>query len=70
MEGTSLAHLEGMVSQIEIETEKIDEFHLGELIYFFELCCGISGYVLQVNPFNQPGVENYKSKMFSLLGKK
>lgn len=68
-EGTRLAHLEGQVSQITFEIEKIDEENIGKIIYFFELCCGVSGYVLGVNPFNQPGVENYKKKMFKLLGK-
>ncbi|MDY6403060.1 MAG: glucose-6-phosphate isomerase [Bacteroidales bacterium] len=68
-EGTRLAHLEGNVSQITIEVEEINEQTIGKLIYFFEICCGISGYVLDVNPFNQPGVENYKKKMFALLGK-
>lgn len=68
-EGTRLAHLEGEVSQITFEIEKIDEDSIGRIIYFFELCCGVSGYVLGVNPFNQPGVENYKKKMFKLLGK-
>lgn len=68
-EGTRLAHLEGEVSQITFEIEKIDEANVGRMIYFFELCCGVSGYVLGVNPFNQPGVENYKKKMFKLLGK-
>ncbi len=68
-EGTRMAHLEGDVSQITLEVEKIDEKTIGQMIYFFELCCGISGYVLDVNPFNQPGVENYKKKMFALLGK-
>ena len=68
-EGTRLAHLEGNVSQITLEVEEINEQTIGKLIYFFEICCGISGYVLDVNPFNQPGVENYKKKMFALLGK-
>ncbi|MDO5760374.1 MAG: glucose-6-phosphate isomerase [Bacteroidota bacterium] len=68
-EGTRLAHLEGEVSQITFELETINEKSIGEIIYFFELCCGVSGYVLGVNPFNQPGVENYKKKMFKLLGK-
>ncbi len=68
-EGTRLAHLEGDVSQITISVEKIDAHTIGELIYFFELSCAISGYILNINPFNQPGVENYKNKMFSLLGK-
>ena len=68
-EGTRLAHLEGEVSQLKISVEIINEKTIGELIYFFELACGISGYILGINPFNQPGVENYKKKMFKLLGK-
>lgn len=68
-QGTRLAHLEGDVSQITISVERIDAHTIGQLIYFFELSCAISGYILGINPFNQPGVENYKTKMFSLLGK-
>ncbi|MBQ9313069.1 MAG: glucose-6-phosphate isomerase [Bacteroidales bacterium] len=68
-EGTRLAHLEGGVSQIQLSVERVDEINIGQLIYFFEIACGVSGYVLGVNPFNQPGVENYKKKMFKLLGK-
>lgn len=67
--GTTLAHHEGGVPVIRIEIPKIDEDHLGQLIYFFEFACGISGYMLGVNPFNQPGVEAYKRNMFALLGK-
>ena len=67
--GTKLAHVDGGVPNIRIELEKIDEFTLGQLIYFFEKACGISGYMLDVNPFDQPGVEAYKKNMFALLGK-
>lgn len=69
-EGTRMAHLEGGVSQIKLSIDKLDANNLGQMIYFFEFACGISGYMLGVNPFNQPGVENYKSKMFTLLGRK
>lgn len=67
--GTMLAHVDGGVPNIEIEIEKIDAYCIGELIYFFEKACGISGYMLGVNPFDQPGVEAYKKNMFALLGK-
>lgn len=67
MEGTIKAHVEGNVPNIRIKIEKIDEFNLGWLIYFFEKACGISGYLLGVNPFNQPGVEAYKKEMFKLI---
>ncbi len=67
--GTKLAHIDGGVPQIEVLLEKIDEFNLGSLFYFFEFACGISAYVLGVNPFNQPGVEAYKKNMFALLEK-
>ena len=67
--GTALAHLDGNVPLINIEIEKIDEYNLGRMVYFFEKACGISGYVLKVNPFDQPGVEAYKKNMFALLGK-
>ncbi len=69
MTATIMAHIDGGVPQIKINFEKIDEFNLGWLFYFFEKACGISGYVLGVNPFNQPGVEAYKKNMFALLGK-
>lgn len=68
-EGTILAHTEGGVPNLVIDMDKIDEENLGELIYFFEKACAISGYMLGVNPFNQPGVESYKKNMFALLGK-
>lgn len=67
--GTKMAHVDGGVPNMRIEIEKIDEYNLGQLIYFFEKACGISGYMLDVNPFNQPGVEAYKSNMFKLLHK-
>lgn len=68
-EGTVLAHTDGNVPNIVLEVEKQDEYNLGWLIYFFEKACAISGYILGVNPFNQPGVEAYKKNMFALLGK-
>jgi glucose-6-phosphate isomerase len=67
--GTTLAHFDGDVPNIRISIPRIDEFHLGELLYFFENACGISGYLLGINPFNQPGVEAYKKNMFALLEK-
>lgn len=67
--GTQLAHIDGGVPNIHIAFEKIDEYNIGQFIYFFERACGISGYVLGVNPFNQPGVEAYKKNMFALLDK-
>ena len=69
MRGTRLAHVDGGVPNILINVDTIDAYNTGALIYFFELACGISGYVLDVNPFNQPGVEAYKKNMFALLGK-
>ena len=68
-EGTILAHTDGGVPNIVLEVEKMDEYNLGYLIYFFEKACAISGYLLDVNPFDQPGVESYKKNMFALLGK-
>lgn len=67
--GTALAHVDGGVPNILIEIPHLNEYYLGQLIYFFELACGISGYTLKVNPFDQPGVEAYKKNMFALLGK-
>ena len=67
--GVQLAHIDGGVPQLRIEIPAINEEALGELIYFFEKACGISGYILGVNPFNQPGVEAYKKNMFALLDK-
>lgn len=69
MNGTILAHTDGNVPNLMIKIPKMDEFHLGQLFYFFEFACGVSGYILGVNPFNQPGVESYKRNMFALLGK-
>lgn len=69
MQGTQLAHVDGDVPNIRISMPKMDAFSLGYLFYFFEKSCGISGYLLGVNPFNQPGVEAYKKNMFALLGK-
>ena len=70
MEATIAAHVTGGVPNIVIKMKRLDEETLGELIYFFELACGVSGKILGVNPFNQPGVEEYKKNMFKLLGKK
>ncbi len=67
--GTLKAHLDGGVPNIRILIPEINEFYIGELIYFFEKACGISGYILGVNPFDQPGVEAYKRNMFQILGK-
>ncbi len=67
--GTQLAHVDGGVPNIRIVLPRLDEYNLGQLIYFFEKACGISGLILGVNPFNQPGVEAYKKNMFALLGK-
>lgn len=69
MNGTILAHTDGQVPNVMINVPKQDEYTLGELFYFFEFAVGVSGYMLGVNPFNQPGVESYKKNMFALLGK-
>ncbi len=69
MKGTQLAHTDGNVPNLVIRVPEQNEFCLGELFYFFEFACGVSGYILGVNPFNQPGVESYKKNMFALLGK-
>lgn len=69
MQGTILAHVDGDVPNIILNIEKLDGFNIGYLLYFFMFACGISGYMLKVNPFNQPGVEDYKKNMFALLGK-
>ncbi len=69
MQGTLLAHTDGGVANLIIECDTIDEENIGYMIYFFEKACAISGYILGVNPFNQPGVESYKKNMFALLGK-
>ena len=69
MEGTILAHTDGGVPNLVLNVPQMDEFFFGSLVYFFEKACGISGYLLGVNPFDQPGVEAYKKNMFALLGK-
>ena len=67
--GTRLAHVDGGVPNIHVSVPELNEYYIGQLIYFFEIACGISGNVLGVNPFNQPGVEAYKKNMFALLDK-
>ena len=67
--GVQLAHIDGGVPNIRIEIPEISARTIGGLLYFFEKACGISGYILGVNPFDQPGVEAYKKNMFALLGK-
>ena len=69
MQGTMLAHTDGNVPNLLVKIPGQDEYSLGQLFYFFEFACGVSGYILGVNPFNQPGVESYKKNMFALLGK-
>ena len=69
MNGTILAHTDGNVPNTVVNVPEVNEFYLGQLFYFFEFACGVSGYTLGVNPFNQPGVESYKKNMFALLGK-
>lgn len=69
-QGTLLAHVDGGVPNLVVNVPEATPFHLGYLFYFFEKACGMSGYILGVNPFNQPGVESYKANMFALLGKK
>ena len=69
MNGTILAHTDGNVPNLMVTIPEQTEFYLGQLFYFFEFACGVSGYLLGVNPFNQPGVESYKRNMFALLGK-
>ena len=68
-QGAVLAHVDGGVPNLSIELPKLNAYYLGQLFYFFELACGLSGYVLDVNPFDQPGVEEYKHNMFALLEK-
>jgi glucose-6-phosphate isomerase len=68
--GTILAHVDGGVPVIRLVIPEVSEYVLGQLIYFFEMACAVSGYMLEVNPFDQPGVEAYKKNMFALLGKK
>jgi glucose-6-phosphate isomerase len=67
--GTMIAHIDGGVPNMKITLPTLNEYYLGELLYFFERACGISGYILGVNPFDQPGVEAYKKNMFALLDK-
>ena len=67
--GTNLAHIDGGVPNLIVRLSKLDAYNFGKLVYFFEKACGISGYMLGVNPFDQPGVEAYKKNMFALLGK-
>jgi len=67
--GTIMAHTDGNVPNLQIMIPERSEYNLGELFYFFEFACGVSGYLLGVNPFDQPGVESYKKNMFALLGK-
>jgi len=67
--GTIKAHVDGKVPNIRIEIPELNEYYLGQLMYFFQIACGISGYLLEINPFDQPGVEKYKKNMFALLGK-
>ena len=69
MNGTILAHTDGSVPNTVVNVPEVNEYYLGQLFYFFEFACGVSGYTLGVNPFNQPGVESYKKNMFALLGK-
>ena len=69
MEGTILAHTDGGVPQLLIDVDDLSAYNVGYLIYFFWRACACSGYLLGVNPFNQPGVESYKKNMFALLGK-
>lgn len=69
MNGTILAHTDGNVPNLMVKVPEQNEFYLGQLFYFFEFACGVSGYISGVNPFNQPGVESYKKNMFALLGR-
>lgn len=69
MNGTVLAHVDGGVPNLKVNIPEQNEYYLGQLFYFFEFACGVSGYALGINPFNQPGVESYKRNMFALLGK-
>ena len=69
MQGTVLAHVDGKVPNMILHVPEFSPYWFGQLVFFFEKACGISGYLLAVNPFNQPGVEAYKKNMFALLGK-
>ncbi|MDY3971342.1 MAG: glucose-6-phosphate isomerase, partial [Clostridia bacterium] len=68
-QGTALAHTDGQVPNLSVTIPALDAYNFGKLVYFFEKACGLSGYLLGVNPFDQPGVEAYKKNMFALLGK-
>ena len=68
-QGTVLAHIDGGVPNLRVSVPELTPYYFGQMVYFFEKACGISGYLLAVNPFDQPGVENYKKNMFALLGK-
>ena len=68
-QGTLLAHTDGNVPNLIVNIQKLDEYNFGYLVYFFEKACALSGYILGINPFDQPGVEAYKKNMFALLGK-
>jgi glucose-6-phosphate isomerase len=68
-QGTALAHTDGSVPNLALRIPELNAYYFGQLVYFFEKACGISGYLLGVNPFDQPGVEAYKKNMFALLGK-
>lgn len=68
-DGTVLAHIDGGVPNLLLKLPEATPYHLGYMFYFFEKACGVSGYILGINPFNQPGVEDYKRNMFALLGK-
>ena len=67
--GTQLAHVDGGVPNMRLIVPRLNEYYIGQMIYFFEKACGVSGLILGVNPFNQPGVEAYKKNMFALLDK-
>lgn len=69
MNGTMIAHVDGGVPNLRVTIPNVSAYSFGYMVYFFELACGVSAYVLGVNPFNQPGVEAYKKNMFALLGK-
>lgn len=69
MEGSILAHVDGGVPNLVVHIPEISPYYFGYLVYFFEKACGMSGYLLDINPFDQPGVEAYKTNMFRLLGK-
>ncbi len=68
-QGTVLAHIDGGVPNLALSVPALTPYYFGQMVYFFEKACGISGYLLAVNPFDQPGVEDYKKNMFALLGK-